>query len=136
MLTKHKEMLRSGGVGVVATVVDLVLLVTLTEVVGLSPMAANLPALSGGLLVQFFGNKFFAFGDHSRDYARQGAQFALVEAGAFSLNALLFHVALSLTLLPYAAVRVVCSAVVYLGYSFPLWRWIFKPRPRVERLPS
>ena len=49
-MTKYKEMLRSGGVGVVATVVDLVLLIMLTEAAGMSPMEANLPALSGGLV--------------------------------------------------------------------------------------
>ena len=121
---------RSIGVGAVATVVDLVLLIVLIEAVSLSPVEANVPALGIGLAIQFFGNKFFAFEDHSRSYAKQGAQFALVEAGSLTLNAFLFHLIMTWASLPYAVVRLVCSAIIYIGFSYPLWRRVFRPTPR------
>jgi putative flippase GtrA len=68
--------LRSAAVGVLATAADLVALAVLVDGVGLSPRLANLPALAIGIAVQFAGNKWFAFGDRSPDWARQGARIA------------------------------------------------------------
>jgi putative flippase GtrA len=47
---------RSAGVGAVATVVDVFLLLCLVELGGVAPALANVPALLGGLAVQFVGN--------------------------------------------------------------------------------
>ena len=77
---------RGALVGVVATVVDLGVLQLLIVGCGLGPGAANAPALLAGLLVQFFGNKHFAFRDTSGASRRQGAHFAAVEAVTFALN--------------------------------------------------
>lgn len=122
-----KQFIRSAGVGVIATIADVALLAGLVEFCRLSPEGANVPALAGGLAVQFFGNKYFAFGDRSRNFLRQGTLFALVEAGALTLNAASFHAVVSMTDVPYAFARLACSGVVYLVYSFPLWRLVFKP---------
>jgi putative flippase GtrA len=121
-------LVRSLGVGALATVVDLVALWLLVEVAGLAPWLANVPALGAGLLVQFAGNKYLAFGDRSRALLRQGSQFALVEVGALGLNALGFHLAVTLLACPYLLARLSCSAVVYVAYSFPLWGRIFTHR--------
>lgn len=126
---KLGELLRSAAVGGLATVVDLVLLVLLVEWVGLQPIQANLPALAAGLAVQFFGNKYFAFGDRSRALLRQGSLFILVEAGALLLNAASFHLVMSVTESPYTLARVACSSAVYMAYSFPLWGRIFRSTP-------
>ena len=115
--------LRSALVGVAATLADLVALAVLVDIVGLHPQAANVPALAAGVLVQFLGNKLIAFRDRSPAWLAQGAQFAVVEAGAFALNALLF--AALVAALPYLAARLVGSALVYALYSYPLWRRIF-----------
>lgn len=119
-------LLRSVLVGVVATLVDLGSLWGLVDGLGWSPVAANVPALLLGVCVQFAGNKWFAFRDPSRDLARQGAQFLVVEAGAFALNALAFHALTVLGGVGWAVARLAGSALVYLGFSLPLWGRIFR----------
>jgi len=128
--SKFRRLGRSAIVGVVATVIDLALLFVLVDLVGLAPAVANVPSLAGGLIVQFVGNKYFAFGDRSKRLLKQGGQFALVEAGAIALNAVGFHLLVTLTVIPYVAVRLGCSAAVYFGFSYPLWHFIFSPRVR------
>lgn len=118
--------LTSVAVGALATLVDLLVLGVAVEQLGVDPRIANVPALLLGLLVQFFGNKFFAFQDHSRAWVRQGSAFLLVEAGAFFLSAALFHGVVGSQLLPYLPARLLVQALVYLGFSMPLWKRIFR----------
>jgi len=125
--SKLQQFIRSIAVGGVATAADLVAIVLLVEGLGVSPLAGNLPALVLGLAVQFFGNKYFAFGDRSRRWVRQGSAFLAVEVGALALNAIAFHIAVSLFAAPYLAARLLCSLLVYVAYSFPLWRLVFQP---------
>jgi len=128
---------RSAIIGVAATVTDLASLYLLVDVLGLSPVMANVPALLVGLLVQFFGNKYFAFEDHSKQLVKQGMLFGLVEIGALAFNAGAFHALIHMTALPYLAVRVIASALVYFLFSYPLWRLIFKPEaPQVQTTQS
>ncbi|MCI0463840.1 MAG: GtrA family protein [Gemmataceae bacterium] len=122
---------RSCAVGVVATAVDLGSLFLLVHVFGCPAELANVPTLIPGLLVQFFGNKFFAFRDHSPQLRRQGSLFALVEAGAFVLNVIVFHLIVTLTAVHYLAARMLGTGLVYLGFSFPLWGLIFRETPHV-----
>lgn len=126
--------LKSAAVGGVATAIDLLVLTVLVELVHLDAHAANIPALVAGVAFQFFGNKLFAFDDrsekHAASWARQGAMFAAVEAGALALNAVLFHLAVTADVLPYLAARVLVQALVYFGFSLPLWTKIFGPQPQ------
>lgn len=117
--------LRSLAVGAAATAADLAALTALVELAHLSPALANLPALLVGVLIQYFGNKYLAFRDHSRDHLRQGTAFALVEVGTVALNALAFHLLVTAVALPYGLARVAGSALVYVGFSYPLWRRVF-----------
>ena len=94
-------------------------------------MQANLPALLVGLAVQYLGNKHFAFRDRSREHLRQISCFAGVEAGAFALNALGFHLLVTLTAIPYGAARALVTLAVYVAFSFPLWRRVFGPGPSI-----
>lgn len=118
--------LTSVAVGALATLVDLVVLGVAVEQLGVDPRIANVPALLFGLLVQFFGNKFWAFQDHSRAWFRQGSAFLMVEAGALLLSATLFHLVVGSQLLPYLPARLLVQALVYVGFSMPLWRRIFR----------
>jgi putative flippase GtrA len=120
---------RSAGVGVVASVLDLLLLWVFVDLVGLAPAVANLPALLAGLVAQFAGNKWLAFRDRSPNLARQGAQFAIVEAGALGLNAVGFHLMVTLMHVPYLPARILVSTVVYFGWSYGLWARIFDRGP-------
>jgi putative flippase GtrA len=119
---------RSCLVGLLATLTDLSTLYLLVYGCGLTPAQANVLSLLPGLLVQFFGNKYFAFGDRSRALLRQGSLFALVEVGAFVLNVLVFHLIVTLSALHYLLARMLGTALVYLGFSFPLWGLIFRKR--------
>lgn len=119
---------RSAIVGVVATLVDLAVLGLLVELAHLPTAWANVPALTLGLLVQFVGNKVFAFGDRTteaRALARQGSLFLAVEVVAFLLNAGLFHLLTPVVGLPWWLGRVAASAAVYFGFSYRLWALVF-----------
>lgn len=129
MTHARSSLARSALVGVVATLIDLAALALLIDGLGVPAAIANVPALTLGLLVQFVGNKYFAFEDRSRAIGRQGAQFAAVEAGAFALNLLAFHALAVWLPAPPLLARVVGSAAVYFGFSYPLWRRIFQRSP-------
>jgi putative flippase GtrA len=124
-MKKVGKLIRSAVVGIGATLVDLATLALLVEVVGVRPEIANVPALVLGLAAQFLGNKFFAFRDKSTEHVKQGAAFALVETGALLLNALIFHLLVTRTSLPYPLARVAGQSLVYFGFSYPLWGRIF-----------
>lgn len=121
---------RSATIGVLATATDLVALAVLVSGFGLSPRVASVPALALGILVQFVGNKWFAFGDRSRDWLRQGAQFLGVEALGFVANLVLFDLAVTLTKLPYLPLRLLTTNLVYFGLCLPCWSLIFRGRPQ------
>ena len=125
-----RTLLRAVVVGVGATLVDLGALWLLVNIFDWPPTAANVPALLVGAAAQFVGCKLFAFECRSPRVVRQGGQFALVEAGALVLNALLFHLFVTATPIPYPAARLLGSTLVYFGYSYPLWRRIFDRRER------
>lgn len=122
---QRNVVLRSLLVGVAATAVDLSILAVMVELLHQTPAAANLPALLGGALVQFLGTKYFAFEDRSSALLRQGTLFSFVELAALGLNALLFVLATRIPWIPYPVARVVVQALVYFGFSLPLWRRIF-----------
>jgi putative flippase GtrA len=56
-------LLRSVCVGLVAMVVDLALLASLVDVLGVHVRAASVLALTTGIVLQFVGNKLVAFAD-------------------------------------------------------------------------
>lgn len=115
------------GVGAVATLTDLLVLTVLASGLGLGPRVSSFPALALGIGVQFFGNKLFAFEDRSKRWGQQAALFLAVEALGFAANLALFDVALRVLPLPYVAVRLITTNVVYFGLCLPLWSRIFRP---------
>ncbi|MFO0751650.1 MAG: GtrA family protein, partial [Myxococcota bacterium] len=118
---KKSPMARSAVVGLVASLADMLVLGLLVEVLHMPKAWANVPALSLGLLVQFVGNKYFAFNDRSRDVVRQGSLFLAIEVVAFALNAGLFHLLGVVVGWPWWLARGLASAAVYFGFSYPLW---------------
>jgi putative flippase GtrA len=126
-------LLRSSLVGILATASDLSTLLLLIHVAGFSSQAANVPSLLPGLVVQFVGNKFFAFEDRSRAIVKQGVLFLTIEGIAFGLNVLAFHLLVSLTPIHAILARLLGTNVVYLGFSFPMWSYfVFKRRGVVD----
>lgn len=122
---RRATFVRSVLVGLVATAVDVGALFVLVHLAGLSPAAANVPALLLGVLLQYLGNKHLAFADRTSDHLRQGGLFALVEVGTLALNAAGFHVLVTLTRVPYVLARPIVTLAVYCLFSYPLWARIF-----------
>jgi putative flippase GtrA len=121
------------GVGAVATLTDLCVLTLLASGLHLGPRAASLPALASGVVVQFVGNKLFAFEDRSTRWAGQAALFLAVETLGFAANFALFDVAVRALPLPYVVVRLVTTNLVYFGVCLPLWSRIFERTPAARR---
>ncbi len=124
------KLIRSAGVGAVATGLDLALLSVFVKGFGWTQEVANLPALLGGLAAQFVGNKYFAFRDRSRAFVRQGLLFGIVEAAALALNAGLFHLVVTVSNAPLLAARLLATVAVYFGFSYPIWTRILSVRPK------
>ena len=124
---------RSGGVGLIATAVDLGALTLFVSVFGVAPRLASIPALVLGIAVQFAGNKFFAFRNRSSAWLEQLGQFLGVEALGFVANATLFDLLVSHTSLPYLPLRILTTSIVYFSICLPLWSRIFREPVALER---
>ncbi|MFO0617309.1 MAG: GtrA family protein [Polyangiaceae bacterium] len=129
---KLRTVVRSMGVGAVATLTDLVVLTLLASGFHLGPRTSSFPALVAGIAVQFFGNKLFAFEDRSKRWGEQAALFLAVEALGFVANLALFDVGVRYLPLPYLAVRLITTNLVYFGLCLPLWSRIFGRSPKKE----
>ena len=119
--------------GIFATAANLAVLAFLVQVAHLTPRMANVPGLLAGAIVNFIGNRDFAFRAQSGNISRQFKQFMLVEIVAFALNTYIFDAVLVLwpvTTSWYLVVRLVTSGVVYLGWSYPLWHRVFSKKDR------
>jgi putative flippase GtrA len=123
------RLFRSGAAGAGASLADLAVLTGLVQLGGLSPRAANVPALVTGAIIMFFGQKLLAFKARGGSVARELLLFAAVQIGGLVLTGFLFDVALRTW--PalehhYVIVRLVTTNLVWLFYSFPLWHWVFR----------
>jgi putative flippase GtrA len=128
MWQKLLTLLRAGIAGIAATGSDLATLTVLVSVFHLEPRVANVPALVVGGVVNFLGNRYFAFRAHQGHAGKQVAGYTAVELVALGLNGVLFDAALRL--LPgaravYWLVRLATSHAVFLFWSYPLWRRVF-----------
>ena len=73
-------------VGSGATLVDFSLFSTCIRVIGMTPIAARLPALCAGASVQFFGNRSFTFRAQAGSLSRQARFFVAAELITLGLN--------------------------------------------------
>jgi putative flippase GtrA len=121
--------LRSAGVGLVATTVTMIVLFGMVEGIGTSETAANAPSYLAGLGVQYLGNKYLAFQEPSPSHRRQAPRFMAVELVALVLNLVGYHLVVVYTPVPYWVTRLLVSAVVYVGWQFPMWGRIFREEP-------
>jgi len=105
-------------------------LAVLVSLVGLSPRVASVPALVVGGVVNFLGNRHFAFRASGGSLVRQALLYTVVEVAALGANGLLFEIVMRS--LPaslawaYVPVRLVTSHLVFLAWSYPLWRLVFR----------
>jgi len=136
ILARFATFLRSLLTGGAATLVDVALLFILTSTFAFSPRAANVPALLAGALVQFFGNRHFAFRAGAGRVGRQAFLFALTEIVSLALNAIAYDaVARAIPLSPPAAAlaRAMTTNLVFLLWSYPVWRCVFRADTRAAQ---
>src|SRR5688572_4928881 len=127
--------LRAIIAGGAATIVDLAVLFVLVSFVGLAPRVANVPSLVLGAAVGFFANRHFVFRAARGSLPKQAALYLIVELSSLALNAVLFDLAMRLLVHHpnlYVPARLVTSHLVFLGFSYPLWRFVFRV-PRLAR---
>jgi putative flippase GtrA len=128
------RLIRSAGAGGVATLVDLGSLTILVSLLGVAPRSASVPALVLGSVAMFFLQKRFAFRARGGNVTRELALFAVVQIVGLGLTALLYDQLLAHSPLAtrwYVAARLVVTNVVWLGFSFPAWHWVFRaPREK------
>jgi putative flippase GtrA len=139
MWKKLLQLLRAGVAGLAATGSDLLTLTLLVSVFHLDARLANVPALVVGGVVNFVGNRHFAFRAHEGKLAHQAVGYTVVEIVALALNGFLYDVVLRTV--PGAAhaywlVRLATSHAVFLGWSYPLWRRVFSVRQVGGRTPA
>ena len=127
-----KTVARSGVAGIAATASDVATLTLLVKLFGLDPRAANVPALLVGAIVNFIGNRY-AFRAANGGAAQQAVGYSIVELVALGLNGVLYELVLRVvpqTGAMFWLVRLVVSCAVFLGWSYPLWRRVFRPKRR------
>jgi putative flippase GtrA len=125
------RLVRSGGAGALAAATDLATLTALVRLGQVSPRVASIPALTLGAVVMFFGQKYLAFQSTKRPSGREVTLFTLVQLGGLALTALFYDLAVRLPAARahYVLARLVVTNLVWLGYSFPLWHFVFtKPK--------
>ena len=127
-LERACRLLRGAGVGLAATVTDLLALAILVELVGLPPTIANVPALLVGAAVQFLGCRHVVFRAGGGSLRRQITGFVVAEAATLLMNALAFHLLVTLTPAPYALARPLGTFLVFAGFSYPVWHLVFSEK--------
>lgn len=135
LLTRFATFARSLVTGGAATLADLTVIAFAVGVLHASPRAANVPALLVGAVVQFFGNRHFAFRASAGRIQRQALLFVATEVVAMALNAALYHAVASLPLTPVTAVlaRAITTNIVFLLWSYPAWKRVFRQGPLARR---
>jgi putative flippase GtrA len=127
-LARLARFLRAGIAGALATLIDVATLSILVTGFHVDARAASLPALIAGGLANFVGNRHFAFRAREGSLARQAVLYTLVELFALAANALLYDTVLRTwpqTTHAYWLVRLATSHLVFLAWSYPLWRRVF-----------
>lgn len=125
------RMVRSAAAGLAATGADLATLTILVVGLHWPARSANVPALLVGGVVNFVGNRVYAFHARRGNAAIQAMGFTAVELVALALNGILYDAVLRLV--PAAAavfwlVRLFTTNVVFLFWSYPLWHKVFSVR--------
>jgi putative flippase GtrA len=138
-LARIFKLLRAGAAGIAATAVDLGTLALLVSVFHVDARLASIPALVAGGVANFLGNRHFAFRARKGSVARQALGYTAVEIVALALNGLLYDTVLRMVpgaAHAYWAVRIVTSHLVFLAWSYPLWRKVFAVNAQLVKVGS
>jgi putative flippase GtrA len=123
-----REMIVAGFGGIAATVADVSLLVLQVEHGTSVPLAAFISAAAGAA-VGFTLNKYIAFRDRSPITVKQLGRFGLVAVTTALLMALAMQLIAVRLGAPYLVAKVICSALVFLAWTYPAQRRLVFRRP-------
>jgi putative flippase GtrA len=116
-----RQMFAAGLGGVAATTVDVAALVLQVES-GANVAAAAFIAASLGAVVGFVWNKHIAFRDRSPVSLQQLVRFGSVAVATALLMATAMYVVAVKLGVPYLVAKVVCSALVFVAWTYPAQR--------------
>lgn len=131
-----KRLLRSSLVGIVATAVTLVILTGCSRFLGMNVLVANAIAVAVGTTVQFVGSRYYSFRATQGAIGRQVRWFIPVEIGAYLLTNVVFYLLVRLLDLNREIANMASGFVVYFGFSYPMWHWVFKTPPPASGPPG
>lgn len=105
--------------GVVATSIDVLMLIFLVEVADVHvTLAAFFAAMAGGI-TNFLVNKFWAFGDASPIDIRQVTLYTMVSLVTAGFVAASLHVLAIFMGLPYLIAKAIAAVLVFLAWGYP-----------------
>jgi putative flippase GtrA len=111
-------------IGALASIADMSTLVCLVQLFGILPHIAIIPSLMVGSTLQFLGNRQVVY--HSNGVVgRQLFIYICGELVSFTLNGTGYYIMTTHTSIHYAVARLMVSAVIFICFSYPLWRYIF-----------
>jgi putative flippase GtrA len=116
-----RELCGSSASGVCATGVDMGALVLLVER-GMHVPAAAFVAATLGAVAGFTLNKYVAFRDRSRITASLLVRFGVVAVATALLMAGAMAIVAVKLAVPYILAKVICSAAVFAGWTYPAQR--------------
>ncbi len=118
---QKRQLLTSGMGGIAATAVDVGALVLQVHHGTPVPLAAFLAATLGAC-VWFTFNKYVAFRDRAAVTAAQLGRFAIVAVATALLMAFAMELVAVKLRVPYVLAKVVCSALIFVGWTYPAQR--------------
>jgi|SRR5690349_10633173 putative flippase GtrA len=116
-----RQMCAAGVGGAAATAVDVGTLVLMVEHGTPIPLAAFVAAAAGAV-VCFTLNKYIAFRDRTPVTWQQLGRFGFVAVATALLMALAMEVFAVKLRVPYLVAKVICSALVFLAWTYPAQR--------------
>jgi len=128
-----RQMATAGLGGIAATVVDVFSLLLMVKH-GTPVALAAFIAAACGAAVGFTMNKYIAFRDRSPISVEQLARFAAVAVATALLMAAAMHVLAVHYGLDVVVAKVVCSALVFLAWTYPAQRRLVFRRRRSTRI--
>jgi len=111
------------------TALDFLTLTGLVELAGVDYVLATWIGTIVGSLSNFSINRWWSFRASGQPRAMQFFRFVLVQAGASGLHTAGVWIFTRFLGLPYPVSKLVVAALVYLGWNYPMNRWVvFSPR--------
>ena len=116
-------------VGLGANVVDFALLAACVRWLHIEAMPSRFIALVLSGVLTFIGSRSFVFRAQAGSVPRQAGRFLVAELVGLALNLLSFHLcAVCAPLVAPEIVSFVANALVFLGFSYPVRRFVFAAR--------